>query len=53
MLFITTFIADFGLGRKPSVIFNVINFLFLLSIFVFLHFRIFDNIRNFKWEGVV
>ena len=32
---------------------NVVNFLFLFSIFVFLHFRIFDDIRNFKWEGVV
>ena len=26
---------------------------FYFNIFVFLHFRIFDNIRNFKWEEVL
>ena len=33
-LFITTFIAEFGLGREPSVIFECCYFKFLFSIFI-------------------
>ena len=47
-LFITTFIADFGLGREPSVILNVVILKFYLVFLYILLFRIFDNIRNFK-----
>ena len=32
-LFITTFIADFGLGREPSVIFECCYFWYLLVFF--------------------
>ena len=39
-LFITTFIADFGLGRKPSVIFECCSLPFLFSIFLCIFFYI-------------
>ena len=42
-----------GSRPSPKSAMKVVIFYFYLVFLYILHFRIFDNIRNFKWEGVV